>query len=284
MSFRSLSRISLSPLSNGECRWNYIFRMTRSPVRVRFGPRRPGSSVGRAGTFHQNLVAVLFHLEYTKDHVFSSSPPAANSSQSELSINTSITMLSPEIPQFCQRWLCKADESQKSGSLSGCFDAFFSYFVTFNRLYGTAYIDLLNKKGGAKTPNDYIPDRKASTTFTAQYIGQSELVSAIEGDQACADALSRIASFIQEGRFYFKLGPQGQRQPEEDQKLLTKLISKTPSLRAKGILEVIYSIRCNMFHGHKGFDQVQTEVLIPTNIILRKVIELLLAELQRSHQ
>jgi hypothetical protein len=40
-----------------------------------------------------------------------------------------------------------------------------------------------------------------------------------------------------------------------------------------GILEVIYKVRCNLFHGSKLFEPSQKEILIPLNLLLKGIIE-----------
>jgi hypothetical protein len=37
-----------------------------------------------------------------------------------------------------------------------------------------------------------------------------------------------------------------------------------------------------MFHGHKGFDEVQTDLLKPSIIILRKIAEILYSKLKMN--
>ena len=67
----------------------------------------------------------------------------------------------------------------------------------------------------------------------------------------------------------------GNRQPEKDGELLRDLESQNSDKRAKAILEVLYSIRCNIFHAHKGFQEVQQELLNSVIRILRKVVMVL---------
>ena len=74
----------------------------------------------------------------------------------------------------------------------------------------------------------------------------------------------------------------GVRQKEQDEDLLRRLRSKSQNTKAEAILDLIYSIRCNTFHGHKGFEGVQTAILSPVIALLRKLIDLLREELANN--
>ena len=64
----------------------------------------------------------------------------------------------------------------------------------------------------------------------------------------------------------------GNRRPAEDAKLLTELESRDTNEKATAILDTIYQVRCNMFHGHKGFQGVQRGLLQPMIVLLETVI------------
>lgn len=191
-------------------------------------------------------------------------------------------MLSPEIPEFCERWINKAENALSQDNLEGAFDGFFSYFVVFNRLYGTATLDLA-KKGKVTLDPRRFPDSKAAKSYVLDYIGAAKLIVAIEQDNSCLEALNQIRGLLDQHRFHVKLDPHGNPQPKDDERLLQSLNSKGAKQRAEAILEVLYSIRCNMFHGQKGFNEVQREILAPSTTLLRKVASTLLSELKRSH-
>jgi hypothetical protein len=48
----------------------------------------------------------------------------------------------------------------------------------------------------------------------------------------------------------------------------------------KAITDILYSIRCNTFHGQKGYNDNQIELLQPVCILLEKIIELLFLKLR----
>lgn len=191
-------------------------------------------------------------------------------------------MLSPDIPTFCGRWIQKAEDAVASESLEGMFDGFFSYFVAFNRLYGIATLDLADK-GKVKLPKNRFPDSRAARVYVADYIKPSKLVQLIESDPHCNRALEEVAQILKHGIFWIKLDAKGNHDPKGDADLLAKLTSATAQNKASAILDLLYTLRCNMFHGHKGFDRVQEGILKPATILLRKVALTLLEELKTSH-
>jgi hypothetical protein len=67
----------------------------------------------------------------------------------------------------------------------------------------------------------------------------------------------------------------GVRMPDADHDLLAGLESRSRNRRAHAVLEVLYAIRCNMFHGHKGFEPIQLELLRPAVLLLQSTINVL---------
>jgi len=102
----------------------------------------------------------------------------------------------------------------------------------------------------------------------------------LEGDLDTKEALNAIISLIGKGTFNIKLDIMtGNRQKPADKELLDTLRSTDKDTKALAILDCIYSIRCNMFHGHKGFHEIQVEILKPTIILLQKIVTLLYQKL-----
>ena len=60
----------------------------------------------------------------------------------------------------------------------------------------------------------------------------------------------------------------GQQYPAGDVLLLAKLKGAISKERYRGVLEILYNVRCNLFHGSKGYDVDQVELLKPVNKIL----------------
>jgi hypothetical protein len=89
--------------------------------------------------------------------------------------------------------------------------------------------------------------------------------------------LCRIPALLGEGRFALKLDPvTGARRPEEDANLLGS------TRRAKAVLEALYAVRCNMFHGRKGFRPIRLELLQPAIVVLENTAEALYRALEQN--
>lgn len=185
-------------------------------------------------------------------------------------------MLAPHFQRFCDEWLAKA-EQYDDGDIDGCYDKFFTLFVVFNRLYAEATFELARRGEITLQPNRSLPDRKGATEHTLTFVGQAAFDQLL--DNQLAEPVATLARLIEGEVFYIKLSsPNGDRQRERDLTLLHGLRSRGKT-RALAVLDLAYSVRCNLFHGHKAFQPVQGELLRPTMSVVYEVIR----ALQRAH-
>jgi hypothetical protein len=191
-------------------------------------------------------------------------------------------VLSPELNEFYRSWLRKA-EHYSYAELSGYFDKFFTLYILYNRLYAEATFVLARREKINISKRTSFPDSQAAKEYVLQFLGSEKLLSVLESDPESRLALTTIVSLIEEERFHINLDMvYGRPQRDKDLELLKSLRSRSINEKALAVLDTIYSIRCNMFHSHKGFHQVQIEILKPVTLILRKVVELLYQELSSS--
>ena len=190
--------------------------------------------------------------------------------------------ISPEFQQFYERWIAKANR-YTTDTTEDCFDKFFTLFVTYNRLYVSATFLLGQRDPKMAKRWTSFPDGKAATNYALQYVGSGRFTATLEADQDVERAIAKIKKLLREERFYIKLHMvTGQRQRNKDLELLKALCSNNRNTRGRAILEVIYNIRCNMFHAQKRFHPVQMELLRPAIVILQKVVWVLHDEMARE--
>jgi hypothetical protein len=190
-------------------------------------------------------------------------------------------MLTPEFENFCESWLRKADAYKSS--VHDHFDRFFTQFVVFNRIYAEATFRWA-RQAGIRISNDHFPDGKGAKEYILNYVGAQNFVAALENQQKSANAIDQIIGILQEGHFSIRLHMvYGTRQRAKDLKLLQDLLSPNAQIKGTAILTFVYSIRCNTFHGHKGFDPIQIAILEPTNVLLRRITEISLEKLRNDH-
>jgi len=191
--------------------------------------------------------------------------------------------LSPEFCDFYRRWLNKAN-NYNTNDLSSCFDYYFSLFVIFNRLYAEATF-LLARNGQINiSRRTSFPDGAAAKNYVLQYMSSTYFLDSIEATQDAVDGLEAVKELIRNNRFYIKLNMvTGDRQLEKDEQLLKDLESRSKNKRASAILDLLYSVRCNMFHGHKGFNEVQVDLLQPLCCLLKRTIEILYEKLNKDN-
>jgi len=172
---------------------------------------------------------------------------------------------------FCRRWVEKALQYD-DGSLSGAFDQFFSLFVAYNRLYCQ-----LAAESGLRGKGDHC---EATRRF-AEIVGPEALASVLDAPGAQED-LGALASLIApDGGFFVTVSRKtGAPDSSRDRELHGLLTSQSASERVEGLLEFLYQVRCNMFHGRKNFEHDQLRILRPCSRLLRNVIEVGLPRLK----
>lgn len=181
--------------------------------------------------------------------------------------------IAPDLRGFCDRWRAKA-VAYSTEEVTGAFDRFFTSYVAFNRLYAEATYRLA-RRGQIKL-RERFPDSYAAQDYVIQYCTADRLTRAWEGAANTSAALREITDHLRARRFALKLDPIfGERMPEKDLELLKELESRSRGRRAKAVLEALYSIRCNMFHGQKGFQPVQVQLLRPAILLLESTIDVL---------
>ncbi len=193
-------------------------------------------------------------------------------------------MISQELREFCERWFQKA-RGYQGQSIRECFDKFFTLFIVYNRLYAELTLSWA-RTGRIKLSgrNPSLPDAKAAKEYVHRYVGTNHIWSNLQNDDQCQLAVSTIRKLLENQVFVIKLDRlRGEPRPEEDKKLLEDLRSENRHREVGALLDIIYSVRCNMFHGHKGFDSVQTEILVPVNLLLDKLTVLLYERLSSDY-
>lgn len=183
--------------------------------------------------------------------------------------------LSFEFESFYNNWLNKAKEYSES-SKRACFDKFFTLFVVYNRLYAETTFILARKKEINISNRNSFPDAKAAKDYVLQYLKSSYLLECLECNSETNLAIQKIKRLIKDQSFNIKLHMvSGGPQRDKDLKLLEDLNSNNNSQKAKAILDIVYSIRCNTLHGHKSFNGVQVDILKPVISILNEIITIL---------
>ena len=174
---------------------------------------------------------------------------------------------------FCHSWQAKA-AAYSPRDLHGAFDRFFTSYVVFNRLYAEATYRLA--RSGKLVLRERFPDARAAQEYVVQFCKAESLNRGWDSSPETVAALIEITEHLRAGLFALKLDPTtGARRPEKDRELLEALESRSRNRRAKAVLEALYAIRCNMFHGQKGFDLAQVALLRPATLILETTIRVL---------
>jgi hypothetical protein len=138
---------------------------------------------------------------------------------------------------------------------------------------------------GKKQLRGNIPDSLAAKKYVHEYLGTDLIWNCLQNDRSSIEAVRKIRVLLENDVFMIKLDRlNGQPIQEGNYVLLQNLISENPRIRVAALLDIIYSIRCNMFHGHKDFETIQAEILIPVTIILNKLTFLLYEKMEQDNE
>ncbi|NEZ66630.1 hypothetical protein D0962_28380 [Leptolyngbyaceae cyanobacterium CCMR0082] len=198
--------------------------------------------------------------------------------------------LTAQFEEFYRRWLTKAQQYD-AAEPEELFDKFFSLYVVYNALYTKTATYLHNKAVREGTeeyqldPNGSFPDRQAATRYVCQLLKSSSLMQSLESSSETSRALKELKAIVAEQHFRICLNPvTGEWEQERDLQLVSMLESNSKDENARAILQVIYQIRCNMFHGRKDIQPIQQKILVPLIIIFEKVIKKLFLKIEQVYQ
>ena len=147
-------------------------------------------------------------------------------------------------------------------------DCFVSQYIALNRLCNELWAQ---NHGSWPSPRSGGGDKCRATTRLALSLDCPNLIVAIDaigekGLAALQEALGRT------GRFFLS--------SENEPPHFDGYDRLTPNEQVERILEALYKLRCNMFHGAKGLEVRQQEVLSPANLCLNAVLDAGLAALR----
>ncbi len=175
---------------------------------------------------------------------------------------------------FYNNWLAKADAYHEN-TLSNHFDKFTSLYVVYNSLYMEVTSALMI--AGVNVTQNF-KDKTAATDYVMKYLKPTFYHENLLNNQESIDDLAEICSIIDQELFFIILD-WGHPQRAKDLELLASLQSANTNRKVRAILHLFYYIRCNLFHGHKGFENRQTRLLIPVTRLLRKTVEIVFNKL-----
>ena len=192
-----------------------------------------------------------------------------------------------QLEQFYARWQTKVDTYGIS-NLEDVYDKFSSQYIIFNSLYRTLEAILLEKnkltsiqglKFRSKKKNEVF-DSNAATVLVANYL-----------DDSSANIIAKLTNEIQiyidiieNNRFHFDIKSEltSENKNKNDILALKELRHGNSTSKLTSLLTILYRIRCNLFHGTKGFFNEEREVLIPAINSLSVINSILLNAIKQE--
>lgn len=148
--------------------------------------------------------------------------------------------------------------------LSNVFDRFMTLFVIYNSLYNQVPERLIQN---GIFISDRIQDNKAATDLVVKFVGADSLITLLRNHH---NEINIIIDLIQNHEFNIKL-KFGLPQRNSDLQILENLRSTNYIKKSTAILQVIYYVRCNLFHGHKSFKEQQRILVEPLTTVLKSI-------------
>ena len=182
-------------------------------------------------------------------------------------------MLSQYFTDFYNNWSRKAVAIQ-GNELHNIYDKYITLFIIYNCLYNQTREHLVLT--GQLVPRQNL-DNQNATTLVIQLLGDANIIANFTAKGNDKD-IAEIIDVIDREVFHIKL-KNGQSQRKEDLKILSNLRSANSSEKALGVLQVLYYVRCNLFHGHKNYVEYQRMLVEPLINILATLNTQLYAEL-----
>ena len=160
------------------------------------------------------------------------------------------------------------------GDLRQVFDRFISLYVAYNAIY--AEVQRMMLEDGRIKKKD-CGDRTTAVNHMANYLGHDQLADEIRKHTV---ELEEIKSIIRSHDLILhSRGVDRLDRRNKDEALLKQIeLAHTQSF-SEAVLLAIYLTRCNLFHGEKGYADIQKRVLLPMSVILNAVIDLALSRL-----
>ncbi|QKF66562.1 hypothetical protein AVENP_1006 [Arcobacter venerupis] len=161
--------------------------------------------------------------------------------------------------EIAKRWLEKSKKYNNT-DVEEVMDKFFSLYVSYNAIYS---------KFSQGSAND---DRSCATTKMAEYLKRENIT--ILND--CESTVKKMIAPIKNGSFYIYGNHSGQ-DFKKDNVIIQKIEEDINNYAS--ILNFIYGLRSNMFHGEKQIIGEQIQLLNPANIILEKLLDALIKKI-----
>lgn len=168
---------------------------------------------------------------------------------------------------FCNRWLQRAEEVGDGAdwTLNPAIDEFFSVYVAYNVLYTFV---------GDKLEPGQLRDRHRAVALFPQHVGYDAVLTFVHNAPTGLSDLASLPTLIApKGQFLLHHGKKSlEPNPDRDAQTVQKLMSQGSKRKVEGLLEYIYQVRCNVFHGTKMLIDNQTAILRPCSRILRSIV------------
>lgn len=170
---------------------------------------------------------------------------------------------------FYDSWWVNKCLKYDGEQLAHHYDLFFSRFVTYNNLYNSI-VSVRNYLGPKRIKT--LGDERKAIDCMAAHFSTAELNMLFEKPNFI-QLRSNLIKMIDEQ--FVITHKDGKQSPKADSGIQVKLMHTDKRKIIYGLLEVLYNVRCNMFHGSKGYHDSQIGLLKVLNEFLFEIVTIL---------
>jgi hypothetical protein len=181
--------------------------------------------------------------------------------------------------KFCDRWILRTAD-YTIHTVNGAVDTFFTLYVVYNKLCSHLALSL--------DPSKFNNVWETAVKVFPSALGSERIWTAVSNGNGLAD-ISHLRALIADDGEFFLIAKRGTFDLESDKPknkaIYDNLVSNNTDERVEAILEYIYRVRCNVFHGGKNLNnEGQLKILQPSIRCLDRVTKLGLDEVTRQSQ
>ncbi len=182
-------------------------------------------------------------------------------------INIVFMAIDKDVIEFAKRWKNKTLQ-YPDVTIELLFDKFISFYIAYNAMYHQiAFQEKRNSKVGDKT---------AATKYVIEYLDPHLIINEIDKDPEAKNSIPQLINILRENQFFIHINFDNSHNKQEDIKLAEELLSSSIQTKSLAITKCLYQIRCNIIHGSKSLEEKHRIILIPANILLLKLVNLLI--------
>jgi hypothetical protein len=172
-----------------------------------------------------------------------------------------------ETVEFIESWELKLSQiDSPHDRLKELYDKFTTLYTIYNRLYNEAFYQMeINQRLIKQRYSDY----EKATSIVIDFLSPKTIIKSLAKNDNVTE-IEKVSKLIN-NVFHINLA-EGIPDINSDKQLASNLQSKSPDVKSKAVLSLLYNVRCNIVHGYKEFKEHQRLIVEPLVELLETLI------------